>query len=58
MTVMPLADGLSVNPFPKRGADYAYRITAHPPGFDNLTASMKSKIEHVWLNKFLSHLKC
>jgi hypothetical protein len=29
--------GVSVNPIPARGADYAYHITACPPGFENLS---------------------
>ena len=32
--------GVSVNAIPTRGADYAHRITACPPGFENLTASL------------------
>ena len=32
--------GVSVNPIPTRGADYAHRITACPPGFENLAASL------------------
>ena len=32
--------GNSVNPIPTRGADYAHRITASPPGFENLAASL------------------
>ena len=32
--------GRSVNPIQTRGADYAHRITACPPGFENLTASL------------------
>ena len=32
--------GVSVNPIPTRGADYAQRITACPPGFENLKASL------------------
>ena len=32
--------GSSVNPIPTRGADYAHHITACPPGFENLTASL------------------
>ena len=31
--------GVSVNPIPTRGADYAHRITACSPGFENLMAS-------------------
>jgi hypothetical protein len=46
--VMPLAGGLahpefgtSVNPILTRGADYLYpHITACPPGFENLMASL------------------
>ena len=30
--------GSSVNPIITRGADYAQRITASPPGFENLAA--------------------
>ena len=32
--------GSSVNPIATRGADYAHHITACPPGFENLTASL------------------
>ena len=32
--------GSSVNPIPTRGADYAHRITACPPGIENLAGSM------------------
>ena len=32
--------GSSVNPITTRGADYAQRITASPPGFENLAASL------------------
>ena len=32
--------GVSVNPIPTRGADYAHCITACPPGFENLAASL------------------
>ena len=32
--------GISVNPIPTGKADYAHHITACPPGFENLTASM------------------
>ena len=42
--VMPLAGGpefgSSVNPIPTKGADYAHHITACPPRFENLTASL------------------
>ena len=34
------AFGSSVNPITTRGADYAHLITASPPGFENLAASM------------------
>ena len=33
--------GSSVNPIPTRGADYAHHITACPPGFENLAASLQ-----------------
>ena len=33
--------GISVNPIPTKGADYAHRITACPPGFENLAASLQ-----------------
>jgi hypothetical protein len=37
--------GISVNPIPStRGADYAHPITACPPGFENLTASLHTNI--------------
>ena len=32
--------GSSVNPITTRGADYAQHITAGPPGFENLAASL------------------
>ena len=32
--------GSSVNPITTRGADYAQRITASPPGFENLVAAL------------------
>ena len=32
--------GSSVNPITTRGVDYAQRITASPPGFENLAASL------------------
>ena len=32
--------GSLVNPIPSRGADYAHHITACPPGFENLAASL------------------
>ena len=37
--------GVSVNPIPTRGADYAYRITACPLGFENLEASLFSDLK-------------
>ena len=33
--------GSSVNPIPTREADYAHHITACPPGFENITASLQ-----------------
>ena len=46
-SVMPLAGGQggpefgsSVNPIPTTGADYAHHITACPPRFEILTASL------------------
>ena len=33
--------GVSVNPIPTRGADYAHPITASPPGFEKLAASLQ-----------------
>ena len=33
--------GVSVNPFPTRGTDYAYSNTACPPEFENLMPSLK-----------------
>ena len=32
--------GVSVNPIPTKGVDYAHHITACPPGFENLVASL------------------
>ena len=40
MLLAHLEFGVSVNPIPARGADYAHRITACPPGFENLTTSL------------------
>ena len=34
--------GSSVNPITTRGADYAQRITASSPGFENLAAALLS----------------
>jgi hypothetical protein len=42
--------GSSVNPITARGADYNHHITACPPGFENLTASLHS------INKKSGHL--
>ena len=36
--------GSSVNPITTRGEDYAHHITASPPGFENLAASLKIQI--------------
>ena len=33
--------GISVNPIPTRGADYAHRIISWIPGFENLTAYLQ-----------------
>ena len=48
--------GVSVNPIPTRGANYAHCITACPPAFENLTASLVT----FWLVKgqLLDPLKC
>ena len=32
--------GVLANPIPTRGADYAHRITASSPGFENPAASL------------------
>ena len=32
--------GVSISPIPTRGADYAHHITASPPRFENLMASL------------------
>ena len=38
--------GVSVNPIPtRRGTEYAYHITACPPGFENLTASLLNTLK-------------
>ena len=37
--------GSSVNPITTRGADYAQRITASPPGFENLAAALSIETE-------------
>jgi hypothetical protein len=46
---MPLVG--SGHPIPTRGADYAHNITACPPGFENLTVSLRgnSILEEVLL---------
>ena len=36
----------SINPITTRGADYAHRITASPPGFENPQASLAAL--HTW----------
>ena len=36
--------GSSVNPISTRGADFAHHITACPPGFENLAASLSSNV--------------
>ena len=36
----PLEFQSSINPLTTRGADYAHRITASPPGFENPAASL------------------
>ena len=41
--------GSSVDPNPTRGADYAHRITACPPGFENLATSTAYLIRAVTL---------
>ena len=38
--------GSSVNPIITRGADYAQRITASPPGFENIVASLDYLMMH------------
>jgi hypothetical protein len=38
--------GSSVEPIPTKRADYAHHITAFPPGFENLTASLIIKVSH------------
>ena len=43
--------GVSVNPIPTRGADYAHWITACPPGFENLAASL-SQVQSLFLYMF------
>ena len=42
MTKVLLYFGSSINPITTRGADYAHHITASPPGFENLAASLFS----------------
>ena len=38
---------VSVNPIPTRGADYAHRIISYPPGFENLTTSLQTKVDYL-----------
>ena len=38
--------GSSVNPITTRGTDYAHQITACPPGFENLTASLMRSLQN------------
>ena len=45
--------GRSVNPILTRGADYAHHITACPPGFENLTASLEYYAEIMTAHTFL-----
>ena len=35
--------GVSVNPIPTRGVDYAHQITVCPPGFENLKTSLVNR---------------
>jgi hypothetical protein len=35
--------GVSVDPIPIRGVDYAHHVTASPPGFENLDISETSR---------------
>ena len=42
--------GSSVNPITTMGTDYAHRITASPPGFENLAASLMDK--HIIIKLF------
>ena len=54
--------GSSVNPFPTMGTDFSHRITACPPGFENLVASLQTDVcniiitEHFFLQlDFVRH---
>ena len=47
--------GVSANLIPTRGTDYSHRITACPPGFENLTTSLYFILEKFGRMK-LSHL--
>ena len=50
--------GVSVNPISTTGADYAHRITACPPEFENLTASLYMILSHCYLVSFQQYLFC
>ena len=52
-TLAPPEFGCYVNPIPTRGADYAHHITACPPGFENLTASLEYYAEIMTAHTFL-----
>ena len=38
--------GSSVNPITTRGTDYAHRITASPPGFENPAAALRLTFDY------------
>ena len=40
---------VTFNPIQTRGADYAHHITASPPGFENLAASLNRKAQPAFL---------
>ena len=46
--------GSSVNTITTRGADYAHHITASPPGFENLAASLLWEVPN--LNLFMKQV--
>ena len=46
--------GFQLTLFQPGGADYAHRITACPPGFENLAASLLSHFQNVQ-TKYPSH---
>ena len=50
--------GVSINPIPTRGADYAHRITACPSGFENLAASLRHVCDSKNFGAKLLLLKC